>query len=257
MRRISLIIALIAAILIGGFLAAPWFILYAAKVRAVKQYTREPFTERTLNRVPESPPQHIAARLDYPDTVWMNGTDGVCRLGFPSDRFRRDDDPKRANAVIHHQRYRALIFPGRSAPEFAPVMQPFGFTNLYDFISDAFRATVRDISPQPNMEALLRHTVLLDAKLMLAPVGFEESCREFFRDNVKGFIIGDPVRSKHVFLWVFFEDQQQFVDLGVIPEAPISMSDLEALISVMKVSSKRPKSEKDLDAQERPKELSE
>ena len=249
MRRISLIIALIAAILIGGFLAAPWFILYAAKVRAVKQYTREPFTERTLNRVPESPPQHIAARLEL-SSLWMNGRMAnaawVFRLIGPSD-----DDPKRANAVI------TITISGAffqaAAPGVCSGHEPFGFYELMILYQ-----TSRDRAgyiPQPNMKrcCVIR---FIDAKLMLAPVGLK-IMPQFFRDNVKGFILGDPVRSKHVFVWVVFEDQQQFVDLGVIPEAPISMPDLEALISVMKVSSKRPKSEKDLDAQERPKELSE
>jgi hypothetical protein len=140
--------------------------------------------------------------------------------------------------MIHHLKYRALILSGASATEFAPVMQPLGFTNLYDFVLTTYRATQRDIQRQPSWNALQRHLVLLEAKTMLAQPCFEDSCIEFTRDDVKGFIVGDPARTqKGVYINVYNESQQQFIVLGVLRKAPIQMSDLEELISVLKVGS--------------------
>jgi hypothetical protein len=54
---------------------------------------------------------------------------------------------------------------------------------------------------------------------------------------VRGFIIGDPAKSRNLYVLVYIESKQQFFDLGVIRKAPISMSDLEELIGVLKVGS--------------------
>jgi hypothetical protein len=237
MRRASIIIVVLVGILVGCFLAVPRLILHSAKTQAVKKYASEKFTEKTLNTVPKSPPQRVVPTPDYQSTVWMSVADTECRLGFPADRFHRDDHPKRENAVIHHSRYRALILSGARSAQFASVMQSLGFTNLYDFVLNVFRATERDISQQSSMDSLQRQMVLLDAKLMLAPVGFDDSCIEFIRDDLRGFIIGDPARTKNLYVLVYIESKQQFIDLGVIQEAPIHMSDLEELISVLKVGS--------------------
>jgi hypothetical protein len=237
MRRASTIIVVVVGILVGRLLIFPEFVLHSAKTQAIKKYTNEKFTEKTLNSVPKSPPQRVTPTVDYESTVWMCITNTDCRVGFPSDRFHRDDIPRRENVVIHHAKYRALILSDFSATEFAPVMEPLGFTNLYEFVVRVYGATERDISRQPNMDALQKHLVLLDAKLMLAAVGFEDSCIEFNRGDLKGFIIGDPAGSKYSYVRIYIESKQQFINLAVIREAPIQMSDLEELISVLKVGS--------------------
>lgn len=237
MRRASIIIAILVFVLVTCVLAVPRLTLNSAKNRAIEKYADGQWGEKALNTIPKAPPRRVASAADYQSTVWMKVADTECRLGFPSDRFRRDVDPKRENVVIHHQRYRALIHSGASGARFAPVMQPLGFTNLYEFVSSVFRTTERDIPRQSSMDALQRHTVLLDAKLMLAPVCFVDSCIEIVRDELKGFIVGDPARTTNLNLLVFIESKQQFIDLGVIQETPIQMSDLEELISVLKVGS--------------------
>lgn len=237
MRQAITIIVILVVALGGCFLVIPHLILHSAKVRAIKKYTNEKFTEKTLNTVPKSPPQKIASALDYKNTVWISVTNTGCQLGFPADRFHRDDNPQREYMVIYHPKYRVLILSGASATEFAPAMQPLGFTNLYDFVLSVYRTTERDISRQSSMDTLQRHTVLLDAKLMMAPVSFKNSCIEFTRNDVKGFIVGDPARSGNLYVLLYVESKQQFIDIGIIRKAPLQMSDLEELISALKVGS--------------------
>lgn len=240
MRRLTIILVLVLAVVVAGIVAAPRLMLHFAKVRAVKKFaddekTLETIPVKILNIIPASTPIKLSPAVEYDSTVWMNITNSDCALGFPSDQFTRDSDPRRKNAVIHHSGYRLLISSGASATEFAPAMEPLGFTNLYDFVLAAYRATERDIPRQPNVDALQRHLVLLEVKQMFAPLQFEDSCIEFARDDLKGFIIGDPRRTKILFVRVYVQSEQQFFDLGVIQEAHMQLSDFEEMIRVLKV----------------------
>jgi hypothetical protein len=164
-------------------------------------------------------------------------------LAFPADRFSEDSNPKRRNMMVHHSHYRVMIMSGADKETFSPIMQDLNLTNsdLYGFFQTVLNATEHAIPQRPDMDSLQRHLVFLTAKDMLVPVGGEVSMIEFKREDLKGFIFGEPTKTKSVYVSVFVEKAQRFIDLGIIrekgvtKEKPIQMSDIEELISVIKV----------------------
>jgi hypothetical protein len=233
MRRTGLIITVILAVLIGSIFAVSKIRFHMAKAQAQKEMAeKDGYALAVLNSVPKSPPKRIRSSDGYTNTIWMN-VDGY-DLGFPAERYTRDTDPKRKDVVLHHAQYRILIFPGSGTNEFESVMQFVNETNFYDFSRNVFNATANDIPRQQNKEALERRLILLKTKMMLAPIGFQDSCIEFDRGDLKGFIIGDPARNKYVYIRIYIEAGQKYIDLSVIQEAKIQFSDLEELISALK-----------------------
>lgn len=231
MRRVSLII-FVLAVLVAGFVMRSKVVLHLAKARAEKECASE---RAVLNTVPLPPSKRLPI-ADYTNTIWIRVA-GV-RLGFPEDRFTRDPNPKRENAHLYHSSYHLLVNASADTKMFDPVMQPLGETNLYHFFRTAFNATALDIQKQRSMEALERHLLLLKAKSVIAPASFSDSCVEFDRGDLKGFIVGDTKRNKNLGIRVYLDHQKQFVDLGVIAKTPLQMSNMEELISVLKVEDK-------------------
>jgi hypothetical protein len=233
MRRAGLIIGIILAILIGSIFAVPKIRFHIARDQALKEIVKEGgYDHAVLSAIPQSPPKRIMPSNGYTNTIWLNV--GGYLLGFPADRYTRDTDPKRENVVLHNARYRLLVMPGSGTNEFEEVMQFVNETNFFDFSRNAYNATENDIMRQSNRDALERRLILLKAKLMLAPVGYKDSCIEFDRGDLKGFIIGDPARYKSVYVRIYIESGQKYIDLGVIQETKIQFSGLEELISVLK-----------------------
>jgi hypothetical protein len=231
MRRVGLIVIVIA-VCVAGY-GAKWLIeLQLAKAKAEKKFADG---KAFLNSVP-SPACRKLSTIDYTNVTWITMTNA--RLGFPTDRFTRDSNPKRENLKLHHDRYNLLIFPGHSAAEWAPVTQPLEETNFYRFNRAVFNATERDIRSQWSIKGLYQHLTLLEAKWLIAKGRIEEGCFEFDRDGLKGFIVGDPKRFKQSFILVYLESQKQFVDIGVISKVPLEISALEELVSVLKVDEK-------------------
>jgi hypothetical protein len=206
-------------------------VLHLAKARAEKEHADE---KNVLNSVPGT--ARKLKRIDYTNVMYV-AVAGV-RLGFPSDQFTRDSNPKRENVYLYHSRYRVMVMPGAEGKMFAPVMQFVGETNFYRFVRTAYNTTERQIQEQSSMRALERHLILLNAKSMEAPVGFDSFCAEFDRGDLQGFIFGDPTRNKHLYIRFYLRRQEQFVDLGLIAKQPLLMSDIEELISFLKVEDK-------------------
>ena len=231
MRRVAFIILCICAVLgISLFIRSQVF-LRLAKAQAQKEHAEE---KDVLNSAPGTPRQ--LSTVDYTNGVSV-AVAGV-RLGFPSDRFTRDTNPERENVHLYHSRYRVMVMPSADSKMFAPVMQFVGETNFYRFIQTAYNATEGQIQEQSSLRALERHLILLKAKSMAAPVGFDSLCAEFDRGDLHGFIVGDPTRNKHLYIRFYLARQEQFVDLGLIAKQPLQMSDIEELISVLKVEDK-------------------
>jgi hypothetical protein len=229
MRRVALILVCVGAALTASLFIRDQILLHGAKTRAEKEYAS---AKEILNLVPLAA-RRIPAK-DYTNTTWIT-VPGV-QLGFPADHFTRDSNPKRENFCLYHSRYRILVWSdGAGAKEFAPVMEPFAETNLYRFVRTAFNATEKQISEQPSRRALERHMLLLKVKIMMAPAGFEYMCAEFDRGDLRGFIAGDPARNKILNVLVWLESRQQFINLGLISKQPLQMSEIDELISVLKV----------------------
>jgi hypothetical protein len=231
MRRVVLILAcLFAAVGLSLFVRSR-VVLHLAKARAEKEHAD---AKNVLNSVPGT--ARKLSVIDYTNVVSVSVA-GV-RLGFPSDQFIRDSNPKRENVHLYHSRYRVMVMPSADSKMFAPVMLFVGETNFYRFLRTAYNATERQIQEQSSMRALERHLILLEAKSMAAPVGFDSFCAEFDRRDLRGFIVGDPTRNKHLYIRFYLPRQEQFVDLGLIAKQPLQMSDIEELISVLKVEYK-------------------
>jgi hypothetical protein len=201
-----------------------------AKAAATREFANE-YAHAVLNAVPRS--KKIALANNYTNTVWLNV--GGCPVGFPGELYAPDTNPKRKNVVLHHAGYRVLVSPGSDAKEFDGVMQSLNETNLYELVLKAFNSTEKDILKQRSMSALEKHVLLLKLKLMMSCLGFEDSCIQFDRGDLKGFIIGNPACDKKVFIRVFIEGGQKYIDLSVIQSEHNHMSEFEKLVSAVKV----------------------
>jgi hypothetical protein len=225
--------------LLGGLLIwlyiVPGVVLYMAKAAATREFADEYANSRAvLNAVPRS--KKLGLANNYTNTVWLNV--GGCPVGFPAEFYTPDTNPKRKNVVLHHAHYRVLVLPGDDAKEFGEVMQSLNETNLYELVLKAFNATEKDILKQRSMSALEKHVNLLKLKEMMSCLGFEHSCIQFDRGDLKGFIIGNPACDKEVFIRVFIEGGQKCIDLSVIQSERGHISDFEEMVSVVKVGSK-------------------
>jgi hypothetical protein len=165
-----------------------------AKARIEKKHADE---QQVLDSVPITP-RHQLPPTDNTNVVWMDVA-GV-RLGFPGDQFRRDADPRRENVLLYHSKYRLMLSRCAEAGEFAEVMSFVKETNFFRFVRTALNSTTRQIKEQRTGEALERLDLLLTAKSMMAPLGFDDFCCEFDRGDLKGFIVGNPVQSKAVYV---------------------------------------------------------
>jgi hypothetical protein len=230
MRRVAITIILVVGILVGGLFIAPRVVLYLSKVHVAREFAAD---RGLLNSVPQTVPRVIAQADDYTNTVWMD-IDG-CAIGFPSDRFTPDTNPKRRNLVLHHSRYRILVRLGVDANTYQQVMQPLGFTNVYAFLLSVFNARERDIMQLRNLDELLRHRVLLTEKAIIAPSGSEDSFIKFTRADLRGFIMGKPGHNKFLFVYVYVPSEQCFIDIGVIREGHMEDSDIVDLIGALKI----------------------
>jgi hypothetical protein len=229
MRWIVIIVAVLLIAFGANLFIRSKVMLHTAKARAEKEYAN---IRSDLNTVPLSPPRKLPVK-DQTNTTWVSvAGSGV---GVPADQFTRDSNPKRENFMLHHARYRLLVDAGHEAKAWAPVLQPLGETNFYRFVRTVLNATERDIRAHGSREKLDRHLLLLKAKVMMTTANFALGCVEFDRGDVKGFIIGDPTRDKFVFIRIYLERRQQFIDVSLIGKAPFQMSEVEELISALKV----------------------
>jgi hypothetical protein len=183
--------------------------------------------------VPSSPAKKIEPTGDFTNVASVEVAG--CVFALPSDQFSHDADPKRENVVLNHARYRMLILPCSDAKTWDSIMQSVGQTNFYEFVRSVFNATERQISKQGSVDALTRHLILLKAKSMLTPLGFENSCIEFDRGDLKGFIVGDPAQNKNLYVRAYVPGREQLIDLCIIQKAHLQMSEVENLISLLKV----------------------
>jgi hypothetical protein len=230
-RRVVLILFCVFAAVGLSIFVRSRVVLQLAKARAEKEHADG---KNVLNSVLGT--ARKLRRIDYTNVMYV-AVAGV-RLGFPSDQFTRDSNPKRENVSVYHSRYRVMVMSGAESKMFAPVMEFVGETNFYRFIRTAYSATEREIREQSNTRALERHLILLNTKGLMAPVGFDSFCAEFDRGDLQGFIVGDPARNKHLYILFYLAQQEQFVDLGLIAKQPLQMSEIDELISVLKVEDK-------------------
>jgi hypothetical protein len=232
MRPVGIVICLVIALFLGCLFLCPKVALHAAKSRALKEHGTNP---AVMDKVPQAPPIKVQPSINYSNVVWMPVSTGV--IGFPADQFTLDPDSARAKVLLHNPRYRMMVFSdtNSSITVFRPVMETLDETNFYQFVLDSFNATAHDIARQPNRDALKRHLLLLEVKAMFSTPGYDDSCLEFDRGDIRGFIIGDPLRDKIVYVRAFIQNDEEIVTFGLIQEKHIQMSDIEELISKIKV----------------------
>jgi hypothetical protein len=225
---IAVVMAL--AVLAGVVLEARRAALRTAKAQAIEKYSTN---KEVLNAVPPSRSESIPMATAYTNELAVY-TGDQC-LAFPADRFSEDSKPSRRNRMVHHSRYRVMIMEGTGKGTWGSIMEDLNETNLYSFFSDVLNTTEHAIAVQPDIDSLQRHLVFLTAKEMLVPASGESSMIEFKREDLKGFIFGEPTKTRFVYVYIFIEKAQRFVVLGIIKEKPIQMSDIEELISVLRV----------------------
>jgi hypothetical protein len=228
----------VLALFVGSVYLVPRIEFRFAKAKAQKELLsgktadQIAYKNAELNSIPQFPPKKIVPSIDYTNTIWL--TQPGCDFGFPADRFTRDSQTNRQNVELHGAKYRMLVHPGSEPDEWETAMQFVNETNLFEFSRRAFNTTKDDIDRAPNKYALQRCLFMLQAKAMLAAVGYTDSCIEFDRGDLKGFIIGDPQRRKYVYIRVYYSGGRKYIDISVIQEKHIQLSDLEQLISTIK-----------------------
>jgi hypothetical protein len=231
MKRAALIgaVAVTAlAILAGIVLMGRGMALRTAKAHAIVEFSTN---KEFLNMVPAQ--RSIPRATDYTNELLVY-TDGQI-LAFPTDRFSHDSKPKRRNVYVHHSRYRILMLPGTGKDTWGSIMQDLNHTDLYRFFQTVLSTTEHAITEEPDMDSLEKHMLFLTAKKMMVPGNGEFSMIEFKREDLKGFIFGDPAKTDHLYVSIFVEKAQRFVELGIIQEKPLQMSDVDELISVLKI----------------------
>lgn len=205
-----------------------------AKAAVEIDYTNAP---AYLNYVPSRPPKIIRARATSTNLVYVK-MDGWT-FGLPADHFSADSRTNRPfSQELYTSKFKLLFMEWVSAEDFEPVMTNALVlqTNFYAFISSAFDATARDIDRQTNIDLLMKHVILLKTKAMIVPPGADSLFVEYGRGDFKGFISGDPARSKFIYVDVYIEQLRRFVSLGIIRKSQIQMSDIEDLIASLVVA---------------------
>jgi hypothetical protein len=228
-KKSQAIALILAGLLTAAFLLWPMAMLELAKLKAIKTFSSE--DSRVLNCVPSS------SVLSIPHLVNTSPYSIVlpprCEVGLPSSEFQQDVSHK---VVFTNINLLVACFGTLDKTNFALLEQETGHTNVWDFISSAYGATVTGISAQQNVRRLQQYLALLIFKATTAPVGFEHSWLQFDRGDFRGFISGDLAKDDKVAIEIYIKQKDEFLDMLIKRKAKAGeMSDVYHILSVLTV----------------------
>jgi len=229
-KKSQTIILILAGLVAAAFLLWPVATLKLAKLKAIKKFSSE--DSRVLNCIPSSSVLRIppaATALSY-SIIQPPG----CEVGLPSSEFQREA----ANKVVFTNSMGLLVacFGTLDKTNFTSLEHETGRTNVSDFVSSAYRATVTGISEQRNMTQLRQYLALLLYKATVAPVGFQHSWLQFDRGDFSGFISGDLAKDGKVAIEIYIKQKDEFLGILIRRKAKTGeMSDVYQILSVLTV----------------------
>ena len=224
------IVLIAAGLVVAGVLLWPAAMLDLAKRNAARKFSST--DSRVLNSVPSS------SVLSIPNLITTSPYSLVrppgCEVGLPSSEFQR----VAADKVVFTNNLGLLVacFGTLDKTNFTLLVHETGRTNVWDFISSAYGATVTGISEQQNMRQLQQHLALVLFKATTVPVGFEHSWLQFDRGDFRGFISGDLAKDGKVAIEIYLKQKDEFLGMLIRRKAKTGeMTDVYHILSVLAV----------------------
>lgn len=226
-RTITLVLA---GIVIAALSLWPILRLELAKLKAISKFTSD--DRRALDCAPSSSvvtiPNHTAA------SGYLFVQPPGCEVGLPDSEFQRDSTHP---VVLTNGDWLVACFGTLDKTNYTTLEHETGRTNVLDFISGAYQATVTGISKQRSMTQLRQYSALLLYKAKTAPVGFDRSWLRFERGDIGGFISGDMSKGNRVAVEIYLKQKDEFLTLLIKRKGPAGdMSDVYHILSELKVN---------------------
>ncbi len=221
-----------AGIIIAAFALWPMLMLELAKLNAIRKFSSK--DGRVLNCVPSSSVVTIPHR--EPSSGYLFANPPGCEVGLPTSEFQQN--PAKP-VVFTNSDWLVACFGTLDRTNYATFEHETGRTNVFEFISSAYQATVTGISDQRSMAKLRQYLTLLLYKATTAPLGFDQLWLRFDRGDFSGFISGDISNSARVVVEIYLKQSDEFLTL-LIKRAGHGgdMSDVYHILSQLRV---RPK----------------
>ncbi len=230
----------IALIAVGSAAAAaahffwPVAQLELAKRNAIRKFSSP--DGRVLNCVPSSSVLTISNLVTT--SPYSIVQPPGCEVGLPSSEFQRDAARK---VVLTNSNLLVACFGTLDKTNYTSLERGTGRTNVLDFVSSAYRATVTGISGQRNMTQLRQYLALLLYKASVAPVGFEHSWLQFDRGDFGGFISGDLAKQGKVAIDIYIKQTDEFLSMLIRRKGEAGdMSDVYHILSVLTLRPNEP-----------------
>lgn len=203
--------------------------LELAKLKAIRKFS--PDDARVLNCVPSSSVVSIPHR--EPTSEYLLARPPGCEVGLPSSEFQRDP----AHSIVFtNSDWLVACFGTLDKTNYTTLERDTGRTNVSDFISSAYQATVTGISKQRSMKQLRQYSALLLYKSATAPAGFDRLWSRFDRGDFQGFISGNMSKSRRVVVEIYLQQRDEFLTLLIKREGHAGdMSEVYHIISELKV----------------------
>ena len=172
MKRSLIVIGCLFCVVAVCFALWPAITLELAKRGAIRKLSSP--GSKDLNTIPSlstlSIP-HLNNTSLY-SVVQLSG----CEIGLPDSEFRQHATDK---ALFLNSNLVVAFFRAVDKSAYASLERELGRSNVFDFVSSAYRATVTGISEQKNMVQLQQYLALILYKATVAPVGSEHSWLQF------------------------------------------------------------------------------
>ncbi len=217
--------------MIAAFVLWPLLTLEVAKLKAIRRFSAN--DGRVLNCVPSS--SVVSVPHHEPTSAYLFAQPPGCSVGLPNPEFQQDPVHP---VVFTNSDWLVACFGTLDKTNYTTLERETGRTNVFDFISSAYQATVTGISRQWSMTQLHRYLALLLYKATTAPAGFDRQWLRFDRGDLRGFISGDMSKSDRVAVEIYLKQKDEFLTLLIKRNGHAGdMSDVYHILSELRVRS--------------------
>jgi hypothetical protein len=231
-RLVPIVVAVGVAV---SFLVWRVGMLELAKFNAIRKFSSD--GGHVLNCVPSSAVLSIPNHDPAAGLVFVHPPG--CDVGLPKSEFQRD--PTQRFLALTNSEWLIACFGTLDKTNFTTLEQGTGCTNVFDFVSNAYYATVNGISDQWSMTQLRRYLVLLLYKATTAPVGFDQQWLRFDRGDFHGFISVDLSNRPQAAVEAYLPKEDEFLLLGFWRKGKAGgLPDIEHILSEIEVSCRKP-----------------
>ena len=204
--------------------------LELAKLKAVRKFSSD--DSRFLNCVPSS--SLLSIPHHSPTSGYLFVQPPGCEAGLPDSEFQRDP----AHPILFtNGEWIVACFGTLDKTNYTTLEHETGCTNVFNFISSAYQATVTGISEQRSMTRLRQYLALLLYKATTAPAGCDLLWSRFDRGDISGFISGDLSKKDRVVVDVYLQQKDEFLTMLIRCKKghAADMSDVYHILSELEV----------------------